>query len=146
MDALVSLVVGALFGLGLVVSDMIDPAKVLGFLDIAGDWDPSLALVMGGAVAIGAIGFAVAQRRSRSLLGAPMRLPATRRIEPRLVLGSAMFGAGWGLVGFCPGPALAAVGAGEPKALLFLLALLAGMGVYEFLERRRLAPEATLAR
>lgn len=146
MDAVISLVVGALFGLGLVVSDMIDPAKVLGFLDIAGDWDPSLALVMGGAVAIGAIGFAVAQRRSRSLLGTPMRLPVTRRIDTRLVAGSAMFGAGWGLVGFCPGPALAAVGAGEPKAVLFVLALAAGMGVYEFLERRRLAPEATLAR
>ena len=146
MDALVSLLVGALFGLGLVVSDMIDPAKVLGFLDITGHWDPSLALVMGGAVAIGAIGFAVAQRRSRSLLGAPMRLPQARRIDTRLVAGSAMFGAGWGLVGFCPGPAIAAAGAGEPKALLFVLALAAGMGVYEILERRRLAPEATLAR
>lgn len=146
MDALVSLLVGALFGLGLVVSDMIDPAKVLGFLDIAGHWDPSLALVMGGAVAIGAIGFAVAQRRPRSLLGAPMRLPEARRIDTRLVAGSAMFGAGWGLVGFCPGPAIAAAGAGEPKALLFVLALAAGMGVYEILERRRLAPEATLAR
>jgi uncharacterized membrane protein YedE/YeeE len=146
MDALVSLLVGALFGLGLVVSDMIDPAKVLGFLDITGHWDPSLALVMGGAVAIGAIGFAVAQRRSRSMLGAPMRLPQARRIDTRLVAGSAMFGAGWGLVGFCPGPAIAAAGAGEPKALLFVLALAAGMGVYEILERRRLAPEATLAR
>lgn len=146
MDALISLLVGALFGLGLVVSEMIDPAKVLGFLDLAGSWDPSLALVMGGAVAVGAIGFAVAQRRSRSLLGAPMRLPATRLIDTRLVAGSAMFGAGWGLVGFCPGPAIAAVGAGEPKAILFVLALLAGMGIYEFLERRRLAPEATLAR
>ena len=146
MDALASLLVGLLFGTGLVVSDMIDPAKVLGFLDIAGQWDPSLALVMGGAVAVGAIGFAVARRRSRSLLGTPMRLPVTRRIDTRLLAGSAMFGAGWGLVGFCPGPAIAAVGAGEPKALLFLLALLAGMGVYELLERRRLAPEATVAR
>jgi uncharacterized membrane protein YedE/YeeE len=146
MDALISLLVGALFGLGLVVSEMIDPAKVLGFLDLAGSWDPSLALVMGGAVVVGAIGFALAQRRSRTLLGTPMRLPVTRRIDTRLVAGSAMFGAGWGLVGFCPGPAIAAVGAGEPKAMLFVLALLAGMGVYEFLERRRLAPEATLAR
>jgi uncharacterized membrane protein YedE/YeeE len=146
MDALISLLVGALFGLGLVVSEMIDPAKVLGFLDLAGGWDPSLALVMGGAVVVGAIGFALAQRRSRTLLGTPMRLPVTRRIDTRLVAGSAMFGAGWGLVGFCPGPAIAAVGAGEPKAMLFVLALLAGMGVYEFLERRRLAPEATLAR
>lgn len=145
MHALTSLLAGLLFGFGLIVSRMIDPAKVQSFLDIAGDWDPSLALVMAGAVAVGLAGFALAGRRSRSLLGEPMRLPQARRIDVPLVAGSAIFGAGWGLVGFCPGPAIAALGMGAPKAALFVLAMLAGMGIYEFLERRRLAPEAPLA-
>lgn len=146
MYTFAALLAGLLFGLGLIVSGMVDPAKVLGFLDLAGAWDPSLALVMAGAVAVGAIGFATASRRSRSLLGAPMRLPVSRRVDRRLVLGSATFGAGWGLVGFCPGPALTAAGMAEPKALLFVAAMLTGMGLYEALERRRLAPPATLAR
>jgi uncharacterized protein len=145
VHALTSLLAGLLFGFGLIVSRMIDPAKVQSFLDIAGEWDPSLALVMGGAVAVGLAGFTLAGRRSRSLLGEPMRLPQARRIDVPLVAGSAIFGAGWGLVGFCPGPAIAALGMGAPKAALFVLAMLAGMGIYEFLERRRLAPEAPLA-
>ncbi|HEY8048501.1 MAG TPA: DUF6691 family protein [Ramlibacter sp.] len=146
MNAFFSLVAGLVFGLGLIVSRMVDPAKVLGFLDLAGRWDPSLALVMGGAATVGLAGFAIAQRRARTLLGQPMRLPVTRRVDVRLVAGSAAFGVGWGLVGFCPGPAITAAGAGDPKAIVFVLAMLAGMGLYEFLERRRLAPEATLAR
>jgi uncharacterized protein len=146
MYAVSSLLVGLLFGLGLIVSRMADPAKVLSFLDLAGDWDPSLALVMVGAIAVGAIGFGLSRRRSTSLLGAPMRLPTARQIDRRLVAGSALFGAGWGLAGFCPGPALTAVGMGEPKAYVFLLAMLVGMGIYEALERRRMAPPATLAR
>jgi uncharacterized protein len=146
VQGVTSFVVGLVFGLGLLVSRMADPAKVLGFLDLAGDWDPSLALVMVGAIAVGAVGFALARRRPKALLGGPMRLPVARQIDRRLVVGSVLFGMGWGLAGFCPGPALTAVGMGEPKALLFVLAMLAGMGIYEYLERRRLAPPATLAR
>lgn len=146
MLAFSSLLVGLLFGIGLIVSGMADPAKVLGFLDLAGEWDPSLAFVMLGAIAVGLAGFARAQRRKTSLLRAPMRLPVARQIDKRLVLGSTMFGVGWGLAGFCPGPALTALGMGEPKALLFVAAMLAGMGIYEMLERRRLAPPSTQAR
>ena len=134
---LVALLVGLVFGLGLLVSGMANPAKVLGFLDVAGRWDPSLALVMGGAVAVGAAGFAFARRRPRTLLGTPMRLPDRRDIDAPLVLGGLAFGVGWGLVGFCPGPALVATGAGEPKAVVFVVAMLAGIGAVELIERHR---------
>lgn len=146
MLAFSSLLVGLLFGIGLIVSGMTDPAKVLGFLDLAGQWDPSLAFVMLGAIAVGLVGFARARRRKTSLLRAPMRLPVARHVDTRLVLGSVMFGVGWGLAGFCPGPALTALGMGESRALLFVGAMLAGMGIYEVLERRRLAPPSTQAR
>lgn len=135
MLILSSLLIGLVFGLGLIVSGMTNPAKVIGFLDLAGAWDPSLALVMGAAVAVGLAGFAVAGRRARSLLGAPMRLPAARHIDRRLILGSAAFGIGWGLAGFCPGPALVALGTGNGKAVIFVLAMLCGMGIYEILQR-----------
>jgi len=131
-----SLLAGLVFGLGLIVSGMANPAKVLGFLDLAGAWDPSLALVMAGAVAVGSIAFAVAGRRPTSLIGAKMKLPSTRRIDRRLVLGSTLFGMGWGIAGFCPGPALVALGLGNVKAAVFVAAMLAGMGVFEWLERR----------
>jgi len=137
MLPLAALLAGLVFGLGLIVSGMADPAKVLGFLDLAGPWDPSLALVMAGAIGVGAGGFALARRRTRSLLGAPMALPAARSIDRRLLLGSALFGAGWGLAGFCPGPALVGLGLGEAKALVFVVAMLLGMVVFEGLERRR---------
>ncbi|HEY7904576.1 MAG TPA: DUF6691 family protein [Casimicrobiaceae bacterium] len=140
MLALMSFVAGIVFGVGLVVSRMANPAKVIGFLDLAGRWDPSLAFVMAGAVAVGAIAFAVAGRRQRSLLGATMRLPASRVIDRRLLAGSAIFGVGWGIAGFCPGPGLVALGMGEPKAVVFVAAMLAGMGVFELLERRRRLP------
>jgi uncharacterized membrane protein YedE/YeeE len=133
---LVSWVAGVVFGLGLIVSGMSNPAKVLGFLDLAGAWDPSLAFVMVSAIAVAAAAFAVARRRTVTFLGAGMSLPGTRAIDRRLVAGSAIFGIGWGVAGFCPGPALVAVGMGEPKALLFVAAMLAGMGLYEWLERR----------
>lgn len=126
---------GLVLGIGLVVSGMANPAKVLGFLDLAGAWDPSLAFVMAGAVAVGMIAFLVARRRTVSLLGAEMRLPAARDIDRRLVLGSLVFGAGWGIAGFCPGPGLVALGMGSAKALLFVAAMLGGMGVFELLER-----------
>ncbi len=129
---------GLLFGIGLIISGMTDPSKVLGFLDLFGLWDPSLALVMGGAILVGAFAFALARRRVTSVLGEPMRLPQSSVIDRRLVLGGLAFGAGWGLAGFCPGPALVSLGAGEPKAAVFVLAMLAGMGVYEMAEHRRL--------
>lgn len=132
-----SLLAGLVFGIGLMVSGMANPAKVLGFLDLFGRWDPSLALVMGGAVAVSAVAFAIARRRSASLLGAALKLPTARQIDRRLVMGSVLFGIGWGIAGFCPGPALVALGMGEAKALVFVAAMLAGMGLFEGLETAR---------
>jgi uncharacterized membrane protein YedE/YeeE len=129
MQALIALVAGLVFGSGLIVSGMANPAKVLGFLDITGRWDPSLALVMAGAIAVGAAGFAFAGRRTQTILRTPMHLPTRRDIDRRLVAGSLLFGVGWGLAGFCPGPALVAVGAGSLKALAFVGAMLVGMGM-----------------
>jgi uncharacterized membrane protein YedE/YeeE len=137
MQILTSLLAGLVFGLGLLLSGMADPAKVLGFLDLAGAWDPSLALVMAGAIAVGLPAFALTRRRSVSLLGAPMRLPTARRIDRRLVGGSLLFGIGWGIAGFCPGPALVALGMGLAPALVFVAAMVAGMGLFETIERRR---------
>lgn len=129
--------VGLLFGLGLLLSGLANPAKVLAFLDLAGDWDPSLALVMGGAVVVGAIAFLIAGKRDYSFLGEPIRLPKSGDIDARLIIGSLGFGIGWGLAGFCPGPSLVALGAGEVKAAVFVAAMLAGMGAYELIERAR---------
>ena len=137
MPIIASLLAGLVFGLGLIVSGMSDPSKVLAFLDLAGPWDPSLALVMGGAIAVGVLAFAIASRRSNSLLGEPMRLPASRHVDRRLVVGSLLFGVGWGLGGFCPGPGLVALGMGEIKAGIFVAAMLIGMGIFEWAERRR---------
>lgn len=130
MTILMAALAGLVFGLGLLVSGMADPQKVLGFLDIAGAWDPSLALVMGGAIALGLPGFALARRRSRSLLGAPMQLPARQTIDAPLLFGSALFGIGWGLTGYCPGPALVGTAAGLGSAAIFSMAMLAGMLLY----------------
>jgi uncharacterized membrane protein YedE/YeeE len=137
MQAFYSFVAGLVFGFGLIVSEMVSPLKVQGFLDLAGKWDPSLALVMAGAIAVGAIAFAVARTRTTTLLGTPMFMPQTRGIDRRLVLGSVAFGIGWGLAGFCPGPALVALGTGHVKAFIFVVAMLAGMAIFEFAERRR---------
>ena len=137
MTVFASLLAGLVFGLGLIVSGMADPAKVLGFLDLAGAWDPSLAFVMAGAIAVGALAFAVARKRTVSFLGATMNLPTSRDIDGRLVIGSVVFGIGWGVAGFCPGPGLVALGMGEVKALVFVVAMLVGMGAFELLERRR---------
>jgi uncharacterized membrane protein YedE/YeeE len=135
MNALFAFLAGLVFGIGLIVSGMSNPEKVLGFLDLAGKWDPSLALVMGGAVAVGLGAFALAKRRQTTWLGLPLLLPAARHIDRRLVIGSALFGVGWGLAGICPGPGLVLVGAGLPKGLIFVVAMLAGMAVFEVLER-----------
>ncbi|PKO43432.1 MAG: hypothetical protein CVU30_07525 [Betaproteobacteria bacterium HGW-Betaproteobacteria-3] len=135
---IVEFVVGLLFGIGLILSGMVDPGKVLGFLDLAGPWDPSLVFVMGGAILVGVFAFAVARKRTTSFLGDAMRLPTSGVIDRRLVGGGLLFGAGWGLAGFCPGPALVSLGAGQPKAAVFVVAMLAGMAVFEGLERLQL--------
>ena len=144
MLMLTSLLAGLVFGVGLILSGMANPAKVLGFLDLAGPWDPSLAFVMGGAVLVGLVAFYFGGKRTRSLLGAEMRLPTASAIDRRLIIGSTLFGVGWGVAGFCPGPALVALGMGETKAVVFVVAMLAGMGVFELLERRgrSVAPQA----
>jgi uncharacterized membrane protein YedE/YeeE len=139
MVALCAFIAGLAFGIGLLVSGMANPAKVLGFLDLAGRWDPTLALVMAGAVAVGLVGFGIAGKRPTTLLGAPMQLPTTRVIDRRLILGSMTFGIGWGLAGFCPGPALVALGAGQFKAVVFVAAMVAGMFVFDLIERARAA-------
>ena len=145
MYVFTSLLAGLVFGLGLILSGMANPAKVLGFLDLAGNWDPSLAFVMAGAIGVGVVSFAVARRRALSFLGAEMRLPTARHVDRRLVGGGLLFGVGWGVAGFCPGPALVALGMGEAKAVVFVAAMLAGMAVFEFLERARRAPPAAEA-
>ena len=139
MTLLASLLAGLVFGLGLIVSGMANPAKVLGFLDLAGAWDPSLAFVMVGAIGVAAIAFRVARGRSSTLLGTAMKLPTSRTIDKRLLGGSLLFGIGWGVAGFCPGPALVALGMGEMKAVVFVLAMLVGMGLFEGIERWRAA-------
>ena len=137
MFALSALLSGLVFGLGLIVSGMANPAKVLGFLDLAGEWDPSLALVMAGAIAVGFFAFLIAKNRTRSFIGAEMKLPTASAIDNRLLAGSALFGAGWGVAGFCPGPGLVALGMGEPKALVFVAAMLTGMVIFSWLEKRK---------
>ena len=132
-----SLLAGLVFGLGLIVSGMANPAKVLGFLDLAGAWDPSLAFVMAGAIAVATLAFALAKKRTVTFLGSAMKLPTSRDIDRRLVIGSLLFGVGWGVAGFCPGPGLVALGMGEIKALVFVGAMLAGMGIFELIEKRK---------
>ncbi len=134
--------VGLVFGLGLMLSGMTDPGKVLGFLDLTGLWDPSLALVMGGAIAVGVFAFSLAKRRRLSFFGVDLRLPTQERITQRLVVGSLIFGAGWGLAGFCPGPALVSMAAGQSKAALFVVFMLIGMLIFEVAERRAQAAQA----
>ena len=134
--------VGLLFGIGLILSGMTDPGKVIGFLDLAGAWDPSLALVMGGAIGVGLFAFALAKKRTTTFLGGALHLPNSRDVDKRLLAGSLLFGAGWGLAGFCPGPAIVSLGGGEPKAAVFVLAMLAGMAIFEWRERRMQGVEA----
>ena len=131
-----ALLAGLIFGLGLTVSGMVDPSKVLGFLDISGAWDPSLAFVMAGAILIAAPAFSLARQRSVSLMGAEMKLPVSGQIDRRLLLGSILFGTGWGIAGFCPGPGLVAFAMGEAKAVVFVIAMLAGMSLFELIENR----------
>ena len=136
-EILAALAAGLLFGTGLIVSGMTQPQKVLGFLDFAGAWDPSLALVMGAALAVALPGFGHSSGRSASVLGLPMRLPSARQVDRKLLVGAAAFGVGWGLAGLCPGPALVALATGSHKAMLFAGAMLAGMGLHEWIARRK---------
>ena len=133
-------IVGLLFGLGLMLSGMTDPGKVIGFLDLFGSWDPSLALVMGGAIMVGIFAFTIAKKRTTTFLGGVLRFPTNADIDKKLVIGSLMFGAGWGLAGFCPGPALVSMADGQPKALVFVLAMLVGMLGFELMDRFVHAP------
>ena len=137
MSLLFSLLAGLIFGLGLIVAGMANPAKVLGFLDIGGLWDPSLALVMAAAVAIATLGFVWAKKRKTSLLGQPLQLPTATRVDRRLMGGSMLFGIGWGLAGICPGPALVLLGAGIYKGVIFTAAMVAGMAIFSLIEHHR---------
>ena len=137
MTVFFSLFAGALFGVGLITSGMADPAKVLGFLDLEGAWNPSLAFVMVGAIAVGTLAFAIARKRTSSFLGLPMQRPTERQIDRRLVIGSVLFGIGWGIVGLCPGPALVDLGMGQPKAVIFVIAMVGGMVLFEVVEMLR---------
>ena len=139
MSFLVNLGLGLLFGLGLVVSGMADPAKVLNFLDLFGTWDPSLAFVMGGAVIVAFFGYRIVLRRGSPVVGQTFHLPARTDFDPRLVVGASIFGFGWGLGGFCPGPALTALSFGEIGTLVFVPAMILGMWV------ARLMSEGTLS-
>ena len=127
MKLLSALASGLIFGAGLILSGMSDPAKVIGFLDLGGQWDPSLAFVMGGGVGVAALAFAWAKRRERTWLGLPMQVPTRRDIDRRLVVGSALFGIGWGLSGFCPGPGLVSLGAAYLPGCLFATTLALGV-------------------
>lgn len=137
MQILISLLAGLVFGIGLIIAGMTDPARVLGFLDLAGRWNPSLAFVMGGAIVVALPAFAFAARRQRTVTGAPLQLPTATRIDRRLLLGALAFGAGWGLAGLCPGPALALLATGNGKVLVFVASMLVGMGMFEVVERWR---------
>lgn len=134
---IIALLAGLIFGLGLIVSGMVNPDKVQDFLDMSGSWDPSLLLVMGGAIAVGLLAFTLAKRRNETFLGAPINMPTSRVIDKRLVLGSLAFGIGWGLAGICPGPGIVLVGSGNAQGMVFVAAMLVGMGIFELLERRK---------
>lgn len=137
----VAFVCGILFGVGLAVSRMADPKKVLDFLDIyavkTGGWDPTLAFVMGGALIVAAPAFWIVQRRGRPFLAPAHSIPTNRALDKALIAGAIMFGVGWGLVGFCPGPAIAALGLGGMKAWVFFVAMLGGMAAYDFMLKQR---------
>ena len=137
MSNVFALLSGLVFGLGLLASGMTEPLKVKGFLDLFGAWDPSLALVMGGAIGVGVLAFASARGRELSWTGSHMEIPRNTTIDARLLLGGALFGAGWGLAGYCPGPALVAAGSGSAVAVAFVAAMLVGMMLHDRLLVKR---------
>jgi hypothetical protein len=128
---------GLVFGLGLILSGMTDPARVIGFLDLAGNFNPALAFVMAGAIPVAAVAFGIAARRRSTLSGDALHLPEARRIDKRLLIGALTFGAGWGVAGYCPGPALASLATGGSDALIFVAAMLGGMLIFELTESAR---------
>lgn len=142
MPIILSLLVGVIFGAGLALSDMVNPARVLNFFDVAGSWDPTLIFVMGGALATTTLGYRLVFARQAPLFGGTFHLPTQRQIDLPLVGGAAAFGLGWGLAGFCPGPALAALVSLEPKVWLFVIAMLAGMTVTKVWRHRQSANKA----
>ena len=133
MKNIISLISGLIFGLGLIISGMTNPDKVIRFLDIAGMWDPSLMFVMIGGIAVAFVGFKFVQNKSQSVFDDPIHLPGTTHISKELVIGSLLFGAGWALAGFCPGPALVALGAGYKEAFIFVIAMIVGMYIHDHL-------------
>lgn len=142
MSRAIEFLVGLLFGWALLLSGMTDPGKVQGFLDLSGAWDPSLVFVMAGAIGVGVFAFALAKRRTSTFLGGAIHLPTSRDIDRPLVVGALLFGAGWGLAGFCPGPAIVAMAAGQAKAAVFVVAMLAGMLVHKLMDRAGAAAPA----
>lgn len=136
MQILIALVAGLIFGLGLIISGMTNPSKVVGFLDLFGVWDPSLAFTMLGAIFLSVIGFRLTTIMDKSILGNAINLPLTNSIDKKLILGSLIFGIGWGLVGYCPGPALASLLLGNIKTLIFTISMIIGMFLYEFKSRK----------
>lgn len=137
MRKLTAFVAGVMFGLGVLLAGMADPAKVLGFLDLFGRWDPSLGLVMAGAIAVAILPMQWARRQQRSVLDAPMQLPLKREPDRRLIGGSLLFGVGWGIGGICPAPAVSLLLLGHWQIVLFVPAMLAGMWLFSALEGRR---------
>jgi len=133
---LAALIGGFLFGLGLTISQMINPAKVIGFLDLVGDWDPSLAFVMATAIPAAAVGYSLARRFHSPLCALEFSQPSQTRVDQNLIAGAVLFGIGWGIVGYCPGPAVAGLGLGNPATVLFVVSMLVGMGSYRVLQSR----------
>ena len=135
MKNIYALLAGLIFGLGLIVSGMANPEKVIGFLNIFGRWDPSLAFVMGGAIFIGVFSFKYIVKREKTLLGGSLHLSNEKSINKRLIFGSLIFGLGWGVAGFCPGPALVSLGMGSLKGAMFVIAMLAGMLAFKLVQK-----------
>jgi len=147
MLVIAALICGFIFGLGLLISGMVQPAKVLAFLDIFGAWDPSLAVVMLAALVVSGLGFGLAKRRERPIFAKQSILPTKAAVDRQLVIGSMLFGTGWGLVGLCPGPALENLATLSPRVIAFVIAMVAGMALHDFWQKHRwtIRYEGTLA-
>jgi uncharacterized membrane protein YedE/YeeE len=137
MDKMIALLAGVIFGVGLIIGQMVNPAKIIAFLDLAGAWNPSLALVMAGAIAVALPAFQLAKNKKNSICGMAMQLPTSKVIDKRLVFGSIAFGAGWGIAGFCPAPALVVAATGQWEAIVFSLAMIVGFYIFAILEKSR---------
>ncbi|MEK9644729.1 MAG: DUF6691 family protein [Alphaproteobacteria bacterium] len=137
MRILVCFLIGGLFGAGLAVSGMMNPAKVIGFLDLAADWDPTLAVVMAAALAISAAGYAVRKGRARPVLADTFQVPPAGIVDARLIAGGALFGLGWGIAGFCPGPAIAALSTGRWDVAIFVVSMVAGVAAFSLMPKAK---------